>query len=368
MKKIILLAMLLFSLASIPAFSQQADWVPIELKFNWDRTLSEVCSRDSQCLVHPLGELTNDDKPEKYFEAASEAQMPKCIADKQYILDYYCDNGKWASRTKLLASQLINFVRSQSAYSIYCDSYDNALNAYGYLTSSGAVESYLGENCDISGNNYDCVNNFCVLKYGDSVAFGVSLNIPINDNTKSFLKSLDLAETSCSNVPNTATAFTKCQTQDGRLWYNPGINSVIYFPTAMAASFDAAILSGAFGPIKVYVENVLDNPLEPEDDFSFIKSTSLFSKIYHSVYGTKSVFGFMEEKQTPLRIDYLGIRYSGVDFRYQNPCFELFEKNYDRVSCQAQGNNVILISKSDPTQQNPLLAVWKDLTAKLRPR
>src|SRR3989344_8026 len=90
---------------------------------NWQQTSEGTCGQPSQCLVSNAFNSVFDNDPNAYWDGlANPAQGPKCIASGQYILDHYCNEGVWSSRTKLVASRLATLAvqSGASVYSVSC--------------------------------------------------------------------------------------------------------------------------------------------------------------------------------------------------------------------------------------------------------
>ena len=136
---------------TIPAISQ-------------DRSFQGSCG-ENQCL------LTYDGY-EKILEPVrppGTLQRGACVADKQWILNYYCDNGTWTTRTQRLADTLLGLEGVDTTdYVLFCDTYNDTLNAPS----------------DVRGfatNRPPLVNSFCTIsRPGDPrnriIAIGATLN------------------------------------------------------------------------------------------------------------------------------------------------------------------------------------------------
>lgn len=354
-----------------------ADWYgPLSLKQNWDRTESGVCPNIKQCLVSasPQAKAEYNDQPGKYF---TDPPGPKCIADKQHILDYYCEEGSWTTRTKLIALTLMDFASTQSnKFALFCGNYKDALNHYQYLVGSNTdtklVEDFLKDyRCPQYNTTTKeaCVNNICVLKYQDGVAIGTSLNTKINDDEHSFLLALNHSSDACDNI-NSGENFQRCTdwNKRGRAFYNPGINSFIYLstddtlPSAKYSAAYNAFIKNNLESIEDYAANIQDSNL------SFVKNTRLFNNFYYSQQGSgKIIFAFLEEGQELFDYDYVGARYKGIDLG-NNPCSDVFEQ-YDAWSfCEETSGDIKIIAKQTPDKKSPLVEAWADLSGKLRPK
>ncbi len=343
----------------------QGNWEAKTKKQDPYRRMTGFCPQDQQCLVSSVGNPNFDNQPVQYFKATSITQQPRCITDKQYLKDEYCDKGNWTTRTKLIAVQLLSLAESLNIpeYDLFCDNYENTLNnvRYSYRSGQSIVENYIKETCVKEGKIIPCVNNFCILKTINGVsAIGTSLNNPIN-NSLSFLKALNLSETDCDNTL-TAAQFTKCTPTkqiQGQVWHNPAIESVIYLPPQLQTSMIDVYTKQKFNTIMEYVATKHIAEI-PDRNFDFFNQTRLFNKIMHSKKGPRTIFAFLEQNQLLPPLSYLGVTYTNFSIG-TDPCL-LFKTALTRPICEKQINNsdFVLIAKDNQ------LPTWRDLTAKLR--
>lgn len=355
-------------------FAQSAKWYPVSTRSSWDLSMTDFCAHPTQCLVNVQGNVAYDNEVQKWFSANTPQQGPRCINSSQYILDYLCDSGNWTTRTKQLALSLLKFAEDSSPtnFVLFCDSYDHTFNQYKYLVGGVLVENYLTKLCSVSGKQVPCVNNVCVIKTPATVAFGVSLNVPVN-HEQSFLKALNKSKDLCNSISSTATTFTSCS--EG-VWYNPSLQSIIYLPAGTItspASTTQSFLTSPFASINSYVMSVLHNASRVSKNFSYFPKTRLFNRIYVAKNGNRAIFGFLESglkpDDDPVPLDYLGVQYSNMDIG-PNPCLNIV-KAYDSKSyCENQtgaGFNVIARHRNAPQGASPLVQAWPSLTGKLRP-
>ncbi len=388
LKKALTLLLLVILFASS---AYAAQWVgPLTLQHSWDRKESGFCPGPGMCLVTASPDANEDfnGMPGKYF---SDPPGPKCINHGQYILDYYCEDGKWTTRTKLVGLTLLGLAQSKSNdYVLFCDDYKNALNQYEYIVGSGAdtklVEDLFKDyRCEQpnSTTRTTCTNHFCILKYRGGTAIGTSLNTEINDEDYSFLFALNHSEDACDNVQASTDIanWQQCTdwTKTGRVYYNPALNSFIYFSTSdspvitsYTSAFDSFI-KPEFTDLNTYVKNNVEDPDVSALNFSFFKDTGLYNRWYYSRQISKYVFGFLEKDQTEFGYDYLGMKYTGYDFG-TDACNNMFKQygtsNKGRgVFCDGQsGNDFFVIAKGAKNSKSPLIDAWQDLDSKLRPK
>ena len=204
-------------------------WVKSELKQNWNSTEVGFCPSPEQCLVEMSGNPANNDMPEMFY---THSGKPVCVNNGQYFLDNFCEKGKWTSRTRQIALTMLDKVKAElgsiDEYTLYCDSYQNALPEY---------RNMLPEVCERGDMQVPCINNVCILTYEDNIITGMSFNVPIDSSHlggDEFLgECIDEMESGVNN------SFIDCSS--GEIWYNPAINSVI---------FDKYYMSG-----ELYLEN-----------------------------------------------------------------------------------------------------------------
>jgi len=366
------------------------DWIVANPKKTWTRANLGFCVQDSNCLVNPnTGEVEFNGQPQEYFNN----NIPQCIYDQQYIGPFYCENGNWGSRTKLIALQLLDFLEIdpnyRNDYELFCGNYDEFLNFYGYeaFPGGGAVSSYIGAACsnpEIDGCVNEYVNEFCGIKYGPNVGFGVSLNIPIDD-PNSFLKALGKDPDFCNGVKNNDGDYDLCG--DG-IFYNNNIESLIYLPSGILGSATSTqllfnrggILDNKLGEVITFVQNrvwALGQDIVDE----LYGETNQFRKIYYAKHDGQELFAFLEEAQT-VYIDetnwfgpanYMGLHYSDfsvIDVFGTDAC-NLVQNLFAGLDWQQclygadEMHYAVVYYPTDPLGQE-VSASWSDFTSKLR--
>lgn len=334
-------------------------WGLSEIKYNWDKSLGGFCPSDPQCLVDPRGNSNNNNKPETFL-----TDPPMCINDGQFIGPYYCDDGNWTTRTKLLALQLLDLAKNTYSedYTLFCDYFEDTLNYYNYPSLSGPITDYIGTSCYIDKVEIPCVNEFCVLRYGSNVAFGTSLNMPVNDTSKSFLLVFNQDQAHCNSYLNSNGNFDLC---GNNIWYNHNIQSVIYSRHTLGAiSWDAAFLNYIKSPLNFIINFIMSYIHGKPDDYSFIANTNLLDRLYAVRKGSKSAFVVMEENKYENGVykDYVGVKYDGLGF---DVC-GLVTTYDETASCFKQDSTYYIASQRIGSEISPVMDAWKDLTAKLR--
>lgn len=381
------LALLLF-VVLLASSAYAAQWVgPLEKKYSWDKKEWGFCPDQSQCLVsaRPDAEQEYNGEPSRYF---TDPPGPRCINNTQFILDYYCENGAWTTRTKLVGLSLLDLANIKSNdFVVFCGTYKDALNKYQYLIGSDRklVEDLFK---DFRCRQFDtstrtaCVNSFCVVKYKGGTGVGTSLNTVIDDEDYSFLYALNGSEDDCDNVPESddvldwqsCTGWNKA----GRLFYNPAIGAVVYLASSDSLNINSygsaydRFISPQLTPLRNYVRTGIEDPDVPALNFSFFAQAGLFNQWYYSRQQNKYVFGFLEEDQTEFGYDYLGIKYSGYDF-VSSDCDVVFKQYGEShkgrgVFCDQAGNDLFVVAKGARNSESPLVGAWQGLTSKLRPK
>jgi hypothetical protein len=297
-------------------------WTASPSKWDWNKELWGFCPEDDQCLVLAS---QKGGKKDKIYADFYNGEFPQCINNTQYIMDNYCNNGSWTSRTKFVATKLLEVAETDD-YILYCDNYKNALveldEKEEYLggigistqTEAPSLDMSLGgitppspqalcfENVKSSAEGQRlvpdkeniCVNNVCVLKYKSSgewkAAFATTLNKPVDD-PNSFLFSLDVPQSKISAACTaTGTSFAECPIEDmeGNMWYSPELNSVIY------AKESIPLTPGTFDKIINWFSGLFGEESELSDEHKFVDQAQNFRELYILKLGDKKVTAMQE--------------------------------------------------------------------------
>jgi hypothetical protein len=248
---------------------------------------------------------------------------------------------------------------SPDDFSLYCDIPANS------LFDGSLPEEFF----PISAN----FNNFCILKYGNNVGIGTTLNgVELSQET---LDSLGLEITEYSACTGTGD-WQKC----GSVWFNPSINGTIWLssqPPSLAASNNP--IKTLFDAIKVFFENILGAGKEvPHVGTGIVErmlaSTNSFDTIYLAKAGSRQIFAAYFNKKYA---EFAGVTqpYDSIAGDYQNLDFSFCDslENYCPEGtcsylCEPSGATsagtfkIYHIGKS----QTPMSGVWQALTSKLR--
>jgi hypothetical protein len=284
-------------------------WSYLEPQYDWNGEEFGFCETNTQCFV--TSSLSEGAEYEATNEDFYEGKYPFCLNEGEYLLDHYCEAGEWSSRTKFLATKLLEFAETDD-FVLYCAPFSEAFPDYntdGYnyqnylsgevsttlettdsLGSELSGESSSGETIEVCYDALEnsetgrrlvkqedntCVNAVCVLQYKSgnefAAAFATSMNHNITSD-ESFLIPLGVSqgdlETYCSSEET--TDYIQC---DDALWYTEEINSVIYAKDGI--SFDPSIIdnivSWFFG---IFGADVI------EDSENFIQEANNFNTLY----------------------------------------------------------------------------------------
>ncbi|HIH11572.1 TPA: hypothetical protein HA241_05245, partial [Candidatus Woesearchaeota archaeon] len=162
----------------------------------------------------------------------------------EFVLDHYCDNGQWTTRTKEVAMKLYE-VGQTDEFVLYCSHYDQTLPDFEvYGTKIGRAPNHCFSALSdvpsgvISPDENTCINSVCVLqkKSGNDfiTAFATTLNREINDAENPFLESLGIPKDKLNIIcqGNANNGYVECALDQtgvpGSLYYNPSIMSIIY--------------------------------------------------------------------------------------------------------------------------------------------
>jgi len=300
------------------------EWKYLPVQFDWNRQGWGFCSQPNQCFVLSSYLGASDDYDANDFY---EGNYPTCINDSNYVLDHYCENGNWTSRTKFLTDKLLEVAESNE-YILYCSHYQetflNTENQEVYIagenpyateqtqdvgeTLLGSAEPETGFACfpglsDPEGKRLvpedenTCINNVCILKYKEGgkfkVAFATTLNKEITSED-SFLIALDIAQDKLNEVCQATSndSFIACDLSgtdlEGDLWYSPGPNAIIYGKEGIQIS------PSFFGKVVDWFKDLFGGESELSDEKKFITDAQNVRDVYFLKKGGKTVRAVQE--------------------------------------------------------------------------
>src|SRR3989344_5050462 len=312
-----------------------------------------------------------------------------CVDDGNYTMDYYCSNGEWNTRTSLVALNLIELVGS-SDYTLFCGDPNEAVNDMQYFILSAKYDAsrYVFGDTVAVGLPPDCgmgpcINNICALSYegGEKVAFGTSVNLPINSSEnqdQSFLRLFKESQQTYSSdghydycdgvIKSQEGKYLGCSRNDviegkgAKIWYDAKKASLIYSPENIVVgemSFTTTLAGLFSNPLRTIRDLVLPGDLESGN---FIE-TSVFDKMYINKVGDKAVRGTVNNDLGRMAIVYDNI--------YANIC-AVTKAVVDKmcidecITCGLKivgGRPVFYVESDEPFAFMPL---WPDMTAKMR--
>lgn len=327
-----------------------------QTKHTWDRVASGTCPLASQCLVNPAYSDTYNEQPARYFSETFASNKPKCIANGQYILDNYCENGSWTSRTKHVAQQLVSLsLTSQQPFTLICGTPDETLNRYIYQTPFGLASNYLLRFCQQVGNlrTENCANNICVLAYGSRTALGFSINTNI-DSEQSPLKALGFAPTLCNFVKNNDGDFDLCA---NNIWYNHDTQSIIYAPNATSLPPVDALavehLTAPFAKLRDYAMRYT-----APHNYSFYTEPA-YSSIALAKTPARFAFAFKQAPVTQTQTSYAGWYFANYNIP-ADACPRYIKRYDDLATCEQQPNpsEFITVSYHNAVRPSQLVTNW----------
>ena len=365
-------------------------WEHRQLKFDWNDKDWGFCVSDEQCMVSKEGEIGEDITPESFYAGTT----PACIENEQFIFDHYCEAGSWTSRTKFLASEMKE-IADGNDYTLYCTHYEDALVSVTspQLLVLGGDPADSTAPADLSiesdtGTNYlyvqgvdsalvpprenTRINNLCLIKFDDKVAFGTTLNHPLNDKnsilTAIFPQGIPSDRIVNGDVCDDDDGFRKCDLAEfgltGELWYSSSLNAVIY-------GKDGLRVEGILNTIVRFFRDFFRDA-ELVDQRTFIEEAREYNQLYIMEKGSKKVKAVLERtlgKET-LIAEYEGFTTPLCD--YANT--KMIDR--DEFSVQPLSSDItasLACTKRGSVQRveavgsgEELEFIWKQLTGKLR--
>ena len=278
----------------------KGEWTALPIKWDWNNDKWGFCSEENQCFITSEGSATFTS--EDFYDG----NMPICVNTSEYILDHYCEDGNWSTRTKYLSSKLAEFAQNDE-YIIYCTNYREALldfNPELYLggecfatdeQKAGLEETFLESNgpeslqncfCElmteegkrlVPSKDNNCINNVCVVKYKESgafkTAFGTTLNKNISD-PDSFLLALGVQQQDLAEVCSGEGDLIECNFENNIIWYIPKLNAVVYGKEGIQ-------LSGTVGQkIVDFFKDLFGIETAITNQSKFVKEAQNFNEIY----------------------------------------------------------------------------------------
>ncbi len=363
-----------------------SDWQSTTPKYDWYVNVEAeptYCLYDYSCVCS-----TNpDDATYCGTSDTSVITTNGCTASSNFVSsDHYCEDlsgsSVWTSRTKFIAAQLYALAEQNSftEYTIYCDTYTNALTNYV------AVDSIP-----------DSVNSFCILDYNNNNQWrvvGVSINPEdptdlmtfdpdailfegsnglLDDVLDDSFEDCDTAYTSQNTYPQ--GAYYSCEGDStSNAWFNMKMKSLLYaknsgtIPSTLSLADPSAFttfltlyLGGSAS--SVLGEHVIDHANSIDDAIvssqPFLRFSD-FNKLYIHKQGTVLVVGAQEtryDEEIDANRDFLAVLYQGIDVS----CDQVEEAYTDDVYCSDDEGYTLVLERTISGS-----SYWQDLTSKLR--
>lgn len=312
------------------------EWKTAVLVSNIDGTEWGYCPEIGQCLVELQG---------------NDSGAPYCIDSGDYIGNDYCEYTLWTTRTKLLAAHMISI--PQGDYTLFCGPYQNTLNFLLYNVKDNTLaKDYVVEK----------TNDYCILKAGNQIIFGTSLNQDINAPELPFK---DIVNTECSSVVTEDGKFHQCSSN--RAWYNKKQGLIIYSqnPITVSSSSDLSKFNQEIATKSRSLLNKFKSELV-YDSTIFDKGFKKFTNLYISKHNGKEITGYMEGNQIKsLVVDYNSF---STDICSYTESYNVFKNPVDGSSIYCKKNQdskTVFVQGSLFTTINPD-SIWQDFTSKLR--
>jgi len=284
---------------------------------------------------------------------------PQCMNDGQSIGGAYCMGGEWTSKTRIIASYLMSIADDE--YSLYCDSYNRALNHLRYKAPNlRYITDYFIR---------DRVGEICVLESNEQLIFGVPLKQPVNTTTYPFLETISKPRNYCDTLSGDGE-FKMCS-DDAAVLYSPGLNALLFSNSAVPAmssqiSEFANVTQDEIMPVIQESKRLFgDRPYR----YALLDHTRFYSKVFIEKKGEKKVRAVLEAPFSG-GTQLLAAQFTGFS---SDLCSRLAD--YDR-----RQNNVVMhincsggyVLTRDFYNENALGEeweaedIWQEITSKLR--
>src|SRR3989344_1319380 len=394
----------------------EGKWEDIPAKKDWNEDQSGFCSQPEQCFV--LSSLIEGVSSSNTAKEFYQGKFPVCINDGEFILDHYCDQGEWTSRTKFIAQKMLELVGNKNDYTIYCTDLREALTLTEEMQTSlvgdttispklisplgnkpsaqvcyGGIQSLTGDTVKsvnpksgegstplVSVKENTCINNVCLLKNKDGkISFATTLNenvdlpsgvIDVNARFFDLLGIPDLT-TECAACKE-EQEFIDCESESLpsgiKLGYSPKYKAVLY-----NLDVEPSILSKAWGSITDMFADLAAGAGGLSNQDTFIQEVKNVKDIYLAKSGSKQVQGIREiqglsQSKQALIVEYEGFSTPICDYVHskkiaqENIQSELLEDVTDqvKVSCGVDDSVQRVEAVSG------LNFLWPELTGKLR--
>jgi len=330
----------------------EGEWMVAEPKKGLDGHTG-YCPSNDQCLVSISGDYSDNDNM---------TGNPQCVSEGQYVLDYYCQDGGWNSRTRQISVNLLSLINPSEDYTLFCGPYYDTLNHVDYVTEGYVYVQNLFD--------YGYANHICVLEYDNDIYLGTSLNIGLDDVMVD-IEGIFPEYGGCSPVDDLEFSTCNGASQDD-IWINKYMKGIIYSKRNFYLNPDIDLdqrfntLVGA--PVDSLI-GILQSQAETGDlSYVFAEDGFRYDRIFSMKKGDSSAVGLLDEDT--LVISYENIPtgdYCGFIDAYnylQNPRGRYLDSEIKCVNYQDE--RYLVMAYGDYFSNiNPTL-IWADLTGKLR--
>ncbi|MBD3309815.1 hypothetical protein GF351_01200 [Candidatus Woesearchaeota archaeon] len=312
----------------------EAVWEVQSPKWSWDYSGYGFCPSENQCLVDEdeSADTGGDFSPNDDNIDMCDRQNMKtmCVNDSLYVGDHYCENGRWTTRTKLLALQMLEAAdAADNDYALHCGDYWDVFNKYDYGIGGEEAELFLSDTSCSGVSMFDrqltcegstaipCVNGFCVLRYGngEKIMLGASMNSRSDyAGQHNLLAALGYDEAECDDaivdtIVQGGEQFYKCS-DSSSLWYNHKLRLLIYArdgESVEGISFFDSFVELMLNPIDE-IFDLITEVIQPTAgigtasellDFDLLRGTKDFDRIYMAKKEDKLIYGVWEKARDP---------------------------------------------------------------------
>ncbi len=194
----------------------------------------------------------------------------ECAASGTISGNKYCENGNWINRKSLGYLALSDYSTSNSIpnASIFCGSYEDALNQFNYPILSDLAKKYLEEDC-VNGNG-PCAGDFCALESNGRAIISGSIS---PKPTQSQLRAIMNYGSNCQALDSNDNMIKPCNQDPDELWYDSRTNVFIYSTEAISINQNKwqtyiqilrtedslSIMSSSYSASKTYQKTILGN-------------------------------------------------------------------------------------------------------------
>ncbi|MBI3033545.1 PEGA domain-containing protein [Candidatus Woesearchaeota archaeon] len=287
----------------------------------------------------------------KCYEPATNA----CIASGYSSGRRLCYNGEWTDRSNILAILLRDYSAQEgfTDSSIYCGTYQEALNRYNYPILQKIAEDYFKGTCHLGGTpNTPCSNDVCVMEYAPGkVILGGSLNIEPGSTT--FGDMLTFSGDCSYAMAATDGQIKQCNTNSKKLWYNKNSRVFLY------SSEDINLRAGDWTSI---VQRANAMPKGQEISLP-VPETKTVDKLYWASKGHKGVIGDVGSgcASDLVNYEYLYAKYTGFSTDICSSASYLNEGE-----CNLNSGEYEISAARRKDESSRVFDAWQDLTSKLR--